>query len=275
MNGAPLRLGGVPEHFNLPWHLALESEVLADLDLTWDDQPGGTGEMLAGLADGSLDVVSILTEGTIAAIARGLDAVVIQVYVSSPLQWGVFVPAGTDLRSESELAGRPIAISRFTSGSHLMAFVQADRNGWSIDESQFVFTGGLDGARQSFANGESEVFLWDQFMTQPLVDAGEFRKVAVQQTPWPSFVFAARTEAITGRTAEVGRVVDAVVAEACSLHQRPDVVDLIGERYGLDQPTTEAWLAATRFAPRQPWDPEIAARVLATLDEAGFDLASA
>ena len=65
----PLRLGGVPEHFNLPWHLALESGALGDIEATWEDQYGGTGQMLSGLEDGSLDVVSILTEGTVAAIA--------------------------------------------------------------------------------------------------------------------------------------------------------------------------------------------------------------
>ena len=36
---------------------------------------------------------------------NGLAATIIQVYVSSPLQWGVFVPAGSDLTNEAELAG--------------------------------------------------------------------------------------------------------------------------------------------------------------------------
>ncbi|MEZ5342051.1 MAG: hypothetical protein R2706_11565 [Acidimicrobiales bacterium] len=50
---ATLRLGGVPEHYNLPWHLALASAELADLDLDWTDQLGGTGQMLSGLEDES------------------------------------------------------------------------------------------------------------------------------------------------------------------------------------------------------------------------------
>ena len=108
----PLRLGGVPEHFNLPWLLALESDALSDLDATWEDQPGGTGQMLAKLESGDLDVVSILTEGTVSAIDRGLPVTIVQVYVASPLQWGVFVPADSRFRSESELEGARIAISR-------------------------------------------------------------------------------------------------------------------------------------------------------------------
>lgn len=270
MTDEPLRLGGVPEHFNLPWHLALESAELADVAVEWADQFGGTGEMLGGLEEGTLDVVSILTEGTVSAIADGLDAVILQVYVSSPLQWGVFVPASSSLTSEDELAGRPIAISRFRSGSHLMAFVQADRMGWKIDESQFVVTGGLDGARAAFSKGDAEVFLWDRFMTQPLVDSGEFRRVAVQPTPWPSFVVAARTAALTGRTSEVGRLVDAVVAAAGSFHQRTDIQAQVEARYGLRSDVAAEWLATTTFGPRAPFDAAIGDGVLATLAAAGL-----
>lgn len=270
MTRPPIRLGGVPEHFNLPWRLAMESPALADLEVEWTDQLGGTGEMVAGLEDGSLDLVSILTEGTMSAIARGLDAVIIQVYVASPLQWGIFVPAASDLHRIDQLEGRPIAISRFTSGSHLMAFVFSNNNGWAIGDDQFVVTGGLDGARKSFAAGGSEVFLWDQFMTRPCVDSGEFRQVGVLPTPWPSFVFAATREALTGRTTEVGRIVDAVVAEALELHDRPGIVELISTRYGLREDTTQGWLDSTRFASRQAVDPDMDDKILATLEDAGF-----
>lgn len=265
-----LRLGGVPEHFNLPWHLAMEEGPLGDLDLSWEDQPGGTGAMLTKLADGELDLVSILTEGTVAAIADGLPVSIVQVYVSSPLQWGVHVPADSDFADEAQLDGARIAISRHRSGSHLMAFVQAERHGWDLDDQQFVVVGGIEGARTAFADGTADLFLWDRFMTQPLVDAGEFRRVAVQETPWPSFVFAARTECLLGATTAVGRVVDAVTAAARQLHARPDVAQEIAERYGITTDGATAWLGATRFADRGAWDPEIADTTLATLARAGF-----
>jgi ABC-type nitrate/sulfonate/bicarbonate transport system substrate-binding protein len=260
----------VPEHFNLPWRLALESGALADLGITWTDQPGGTGEMLAALADGALDVVSILTEGTVAAIADGLPATIVQVYVSSPLQWGIFVPGASDLQAEADLAGRPIAISRLRSGSHLMAFILARRHGWTIGPDQFVTTGNLDGARAAFAAGQAEVFLWDQFMTRHLVDTGEFRQVGVLPTPWPAFVVAARDEALLGRTTEVGRLVDAVVAEAASLARRPDVVELLTGRYPLSVDSARSWLASTSFGARHAWTADQSHQVLDTLVEAGF-----
>jgi hypothetical protein len=38
---------GVPEHFNLPWHLAIENDRFnqQNIDLQWTDVPEGTGKM--------------------------------------------------------------------------------------------------------------------------------------------------------------------------------------------------------------------------------------
>ena len=41
-----VRIIGVPEHFNLPWHLAMEEGAFAErgIDLIWTDVPEGTGK---------------------------------------------------------------------------------------------------------------------------------------------------------------------------------------------------------------------------------------
>lgn len=271
MTDQPLKLGGVPEHFNLPWHLAMESPELADLAITWEDQPGGTGQMLAKLESGELDVASILTEGTVSAISKGLPVTMLQVYVSSPLQWGVFVPPSSDYLTVDDLEGAKVAISRFNSGSHLMAFIQAQQHGWKIDEEQFVVVGNLDGAVESFAKRETDLFLWERHMTRPLVEAGAFRQLGILETPWPSFVIAARNDVLTGRTTEVGRVIDAVTAQAVGLHDLPNIAELISSRYRLQPDTAESWLASTTFVPRSAMDDSIAGTVLDTLASAGFD----
>jgi len=263
-----LRLGGVPEHFNHPWQLAITSPELSDINLDWAVQLGGTGEMLAALDEGRLDMVSILTEGTVAAIDQGKDLTIVQVYVESPLQWGIHVPAGSDLEVESQLEGRPIAISRYGSGSHLMAFVHASQQGWKIDDAQFVVVGGLDNARKALGEGSAEVFFWDRFMTSPLVENGNFRRVGTIETPWPSFVIAVRNEVLVGRTTEVGQVVDAVVAHAQGLHDRPGIVGELAETYGLTEATAAEWLATTRFATRAPFDQSLRTKVLQTLSAA-------
>ena len=39
-----IKIAGVPEHFNLPWHLAIEDGDFeaSDINLRWTDVPEGT-----------------------------------------------------------------------------------------------------------------------------------------------------------------------------------------------------------------------------------------
>ena len=109
-----LRIGGVPEHFNLPWHLALEQGEPARLgvELHWQDYPDGSGAMVAALRRGELDAALLLTEGAIAAIADGGGFKVASLYTESPLIWGIHVPASSRLRTVGDIRGTRYAISR-------------------------------------------------------------------------------------------------------------------------------------------------------------------
>ncbi len=54
-----VKIGGVPEHFNYPWHKAIEEGKFAQhqIDLQWTDYPGGTGALVQDLTDKKLHVV--------------------------------------------------------------------------------------------------------------------------------------------------------------------------------------------------------------------------
>ena len=90
-----LRVGGVPEHFNLPIHLCIEEGLFAEkgIHVEWVEFPGGTGAMNSALRNDEIDVAIILTEGIIKDIANGNPSKIIQNYVSSPLHWGIHVAA--------------------------------------------------------------------------------------------------------------------------------------------------------------------------------------
>lgn len=262
-----MRVGGVPEHVNLPWYLALESGAFArcGLDVRWIDQPAGTGAMMAALDTGGLDVAVALTEGTVAAIDAGLAATVVSVFVTSPLQWGIHVAASSSITDEADPAlatHARFAVSRIGSGSHLMAAVLAERLGWPpLGDDRFVVVGGLDGARTALPGGDAELFLWDRFMTQPLVDEGTFRRIGVQPTPWPAFVIAVRDDLVAERPGAVDRLVTVAATSAALFERRRDAVDLVVGRFGLGRDVAEAWLAATRWSAVGPLDVDVYDRV--------------
>merc|ERR1711991_47609 len=192
----PLRLGGVPEHFSLPIQLSMKKGLVGSEEVTFDAQPGGTGQMIENLNNGSLDVAFALTEGMVMATTSGAlkGCSIVGVYVESPLEWGVHVhPASTatcvaDLDPEKQ---NRVAISRFMSGSHLMSYAFTKQNDWPAEKLQFVPTGGLRGALEAFKDDKVDLFLWDQFMTTPCVEDGTLKKVGVVPSPWPCFVVVA------------------------------------------------------------------------------------
>lgn len=264
-----LRIGGVPEHFNLPWRLLLESGALrrAGIDASWEPVFGGTGDMVRALAEDRLDMALLLTEGAVAAAAKGSPFRIVSVYVESPLLWGIHVPASSDLQTEADLHGKRYAISRFGSGSHLMSFVHAREQGWSRDDLQFELVGGLDGAREALAEDRAQIFFWERYTTHPYVTNGEFRRVADFPTPWPCFVAAVSDRMLADAPDACAVALRAVFASAFTLQRRDDVAQLVAQRYNLDVPSVEAWLAAVRFATRIGVDPQMIDSVAQTLLE--------
>ena len=245
-----IKVGGVPEHFNLPWHLALEARRFESLDieLTWSDYPGGSGAMAKALRDGELDAALLLTEGAVAAIADGAAFKIVSLYTDSPLVWGIHVPATSRFRVEADLRGARYAISRLGSGSHLMAFVHARAKGWPVEQLAFVPVGNLAGAVDAFAGGNADVFFWEKFMTKPLVDAEQFRRVAEFTAPWPAFVVCVADTVAGEVRAAIMSAVALVLAEAQALSTAPEAASVIAQRYGLAAADVAEWLTVTRWS---------------------------
>ena len=89
----PLRVGGVPEHFNTPWHTAIAAGRFDQLGLQieWQDYPGGTGAMASDLRRGELDLAVLLTEGIVTELHHHSHSKILATYVRTPLTWGVHV----------------------------------------------------------------------------------------------------------------------------------------------------------------------------------------
>ena len=245
-----LNIGGVPEHFNLPWHLAIENGSFekAEIDVSWQNCEGGTGEMTQALQEGTLDVAVLLTEGIIKAIHKGNPSRILQVYVQSPLRWGIHVAAGSVYQDVIELENKKAAISRFGSGSHLMAYVHANNNNWDLDSQEFNVVNSLQGGREALLNGTVDYFLWEKFTTKPYVDKGEFRILGECPTPWPCFVIAVREELLLTHPDILEKMLDTINASSLELKNNPNAVELVSNRYQLKKEDVKQWFSETQWS---------------------------
>jgi ABC-type nitrate/sulfonate/bicarbonate transport system substrate-binding protein len=245
-----LRIGGVPEHFNLPWRLAVADRAFEGLGVTVDyrEIAAGTGEMTRALREGELDVALVLTEGAVADILAHDANRLVKVWVRSPLTWGLHVAADSPWRRMADLRNRPVAISRYGSGSHLIAIVDAAARGWDTGAMKFVVVNDLEGAKQALAAGEADLFLWEKHMTQPLVDAGRFRRLGERAVPWPAFVVSVRKALLPDMNANLRAVLGVAERYVRNLQRRRSAAALIASTYGLSEEDARAWLAGVRWA---------------------------
>jgi sulfonate transport system substrate-binding protein len=242
-----LRVGGVPEHFNILWSIAAERGLFEKhgIRVDWTVQSKGTGEMITSLRNDTLDVVVALTEciltdaaatmlqqkeeaiaaalspvvlpaaSTAAATTKRMGLKILGTYVQSSLCWAVSCGPqcdGAALQSSLDtLKGKTWAISRFGSGSHLMAYVLAQSRGWDTraDAGDVKFHvagdihglikavslpvqpaeeggggGGGGGVGGGGAAAAADLFMWETFTTKPYHDKGVVQRVGEFYTPW-------------------------------------------------------------------------------------------
>ena len=250
-HGRLFRVGGVPEHFNLPWHLAIENNALADenLKLQFIDFAGGTGQILKALEDREIEIALVLTESCFAYQLNHPNVRMVKVYVNTPLIWGIHVAANSRLMNVDEIRGCRYAISRFGSGSHLMALVDHQMRNWPIEMLQLVEVGGLEAARKSLARGESDVFLWERYTTSQLVQANEFRRLGDRKAPWPAFVAAVHVDTIESSESALKLILARIQQLADQwLQSHFDAADLIASRYQLELAQVKQWLQQTQWS---------------------------
>ena len=185
-------VGGVPEPMNLPWELAIADSTFANerLAVEWVDQPGGTGAIATALSERTIDVATILTESAIAAIVNGADLRICSLWVQSPLIWGVHVAGHSTARTIHDI--EPVRFAVRDSVRIASHGLPTRRPGRLLDPGadQLVIVGDIDGARAALREDRADVFLWEKYVTSPLVHRGEFRRIDTIDTPWPSFAIA-------------------------------------------------------------------------------------
>ncbi len=248
-----VKICGVPEHFNMPWHLALEEGAFEDkgIALEWIDVPEGTGRMSKMLTQQETDLAVILTEGIVKSISEGNPSKIVQTYVTSPLYWGIYVSSDSNIRALEELEGKKATVSRLGSGSHLMAVVHAQQRGWDPKHMDFVVVHHLEGAVESLRHGDSDYFMWEHFTTKPLVDDGTFRWLGDCPTPWPCFVIAATEQFILDHTAALKLLLETINLYTREFKWIPSIDRSLAIRYSQQLEDIQLWLSKTQWGQQQ------------------------
>jgi ABC-type nitrate/sulfonate/bicarbonate transport system substrate-binding protein len=189
----------------------------------------------------------LVMEGAVRDILGGNPSRIVSQFVDTPLIWGVHVGAHTTLNTPADLKGVPFAISRFNSGSHLMALAYARQLGWSPTEKDVIVVNDLKGAVERLKSIEPVVFLWEKYITAAHVHSGELRRVDEYRPTWPCFVVVARNEVLEAHSKEIGLTLKVVRDQARGLMAKKTAPEMIAQRYGLKLPDAREWFAGVRW----------------------------
>lgn len=246
-----VNVGGVPEHFNLAWHLAIEKGWFAKegIKINWHDVKGGTGAMCKMLSEQNLDIAIALTEGVVAEIVNNNAPLKIaQFYVNSPLKWGIYTGYGSGVTDLKNIEKLKFAISRYNSGSHLMAYVLAEKNNKQLHHEQFLVVGNLDGAREALTSNQAQLFMWEKFTTKFLVEKGDFRLLGECSTPWPCFVVTVNNQFLKNFNNQLHTILNIINKSCFKLkYTEPEAVEMVAWRYHIKVEDATNWFKELEY----------------------------
>jgi len=239
----------VPEHFNLPWQLAAERDVFSnyEIDLSWTMYAGGTGAMTQAINNGSLDVAILLTEGFIAAASDGLEASIAKVYIDTPLVWGIYTAAHSNIQDVGSFQHKRVAISRFGSGSHLMSMIHASEKMEQLTSDQFEVVHSLHGGVNALCESRADLFYWEKFMTRPHVNKGEVKPVGEFSAPWSSFLIIVGNKALREKQEAVKQLLEIMNGECIAFKQDMHSAIHLSKRFDMSLPEARQWLTHTQW----------------------------
>ena len=147
------------------------------------------------------------------------------------------------------LKGTKAAISRYGSGSHLMAYINAENNNWDLEKDlDFEVIKNLDGAVEGLTNEKADYFLWEKFTTKPLVDNDTFRRIGNCPSPWPCFVVAVREDFIKSNKADLKTILNIINNTTKEFKDIPSIDKTIANRYEQQLDDVQEWLSITEWS---------------------------
>ncbi|KAI7904967.1 uncharacterized protein BX663DRAFT_501197 [Cokeromyces recurvatus] len=206
--------------------------------------------MTSKLQDKSLDLAIALTEGLVAGISKGQDWYkIIGTFVDAPLCWALSTGKNARYTSIDSLNKTNVAISRYGSGSHIMAFVLADQQDWQEQPFEFTVLNNFKAMRDAVNDGTSDFFMWERFTTKPYHDSGEVKKIGSITPDWPAFMFAAHTDILRDNVEVFQKVLKAINhATREFVEQQDESVKLIMKMLKYPEEDVREWFKTVHYA---------------------------
>jgi hypothetical protein len=129
-----------------------------------------------------------------------------------------------------------------------MAFVNAKNHGWDTSKLQFEIVNTLDGGVTALTEGTAGYFMWEHFMTKPLVDKGIFRRLANCPTPWPCFVIAVREEVLAKQPETITTLLEIINAKTRNFKDIPNIGTCLATNYHQKKEDIKEWLSLTEWS---------------------------
>lgn len=159
--------------------------------------------MITSLRSDSIDLAIGLTEGWVAGLLNPQGQKekgyrIVGRWVQNPLRWAIVTGRDrAELNSVADLRNhKRVGVSRLGSGSHIMAFVLAQQEGWTGDKVLDVVPLGPLADLIAGVTGQvpaADFFMWEHFTTKPHFhgEHAPLKKIGEIYTPWPSWHIAA------------------------------------------------------------------------------------
>ncbi|KAL8672061.1 MAG: hypothetical protein Q9168_003456 [Polycauliona sp. 1 TL-2023] len=256
---SPLRVGYVPEHFSTPLYFA---PTYFSLSAELIPFPSGTGHMVTALRTGELDIAIGLTEGWIAAIAKDAPATqtkdeaskgnefkLVGTYVETPLCWAISTGHDRkDITNVQDLKGKKVGVSRIGSGSYIMSYVLADREGWD-QPFECLPLQTFEALRKGVNDRTADFFMWEYFTSKRYYSSDTshpIKKVGEIYTPWSSWKIVARNPLIG--SPELESFLEKVDAGINYFEEHKDeAVQYISTKLDYEEEDAKEWMKTVQF----------------------------
>lgn len=263
-----IKIGGVNEHFNLPWIKTCEDTSNKNIQLNWKSFAGGTGVLTAALHSNEIDIAVLLTEGLLLDILKNKNLSLICFHVTNPLRWAIHIRKNA--LENFSFENKKFAISRLGSGSHTMAKFLLNEKNIPYEDQLMIEVGSLEGGLKSLEENKADIFLWEKFTTQPFLEKYGLMAHGEVLTPWPPFSVATTKKFHKENPILVTEIISAVKKQSQKILNDPSTLLEMNTRWKIESENAKRWLEEIKWDDQIPVDTTKLASVLDNMKKAGL-----